>query len=372
MQLGAISFHFLFWIVVFLIDLGPEWRAYSSVREALEVVGLTLSLQMVVALLALRFLVPRWLDQGAVIRFLGIFLLTLIAAAQINILVSYLYLENAYPESYGAFYQRYLADTGLLQRLGFSYLSKYIVLSKLPHLALPAAVLIAVDYYRRQQAVLALREQQRASELDALKSQLNPHFIFNTLNNIYALALKRSELTAEAVARLSNILDYVLHRGSQKLVSLRDEVEMIESYIALEQLRFGDRLLVSLTNSASLELKVPPLLFLTLLENAFKHGAAKSRHQEHVDITLTSENGELCFTVRNSVARVAAGAEKGAGDNAIGLRNLRRQLALQCPDSHQLSITHTDELHIAELTLKQSCQNSIPASSLTMRRQAAI
>lgn len=365
---GRVSLLALFWAVVAVINLGPEWHTYSSPREALEVVGLTTALQMLVALVALRLLVPRWLDRGAVKRFLGLFLLTLVAAAQINVLVSYLYLESAYPTTYGAFYQQHLADVSLLQRLGFSYLSKYILLSKLPLLAFPAAVLIAANYYRQQRAVLALKERQQAAELEALKNQLNPHFIFNTLNNIYALALQRSEQTAEAVARLSSILDYVLHRGNQPLVSLRDEVDMIEAYIALEKLRFGDRLQVTFSKEASLDRQVPPLLFLTLLENAFKHGVAKSLRPEQVSVSLVEREQQLWFEVSNSVP---PGAPDSTGRvNAIGLRNLRRQLALQCPGAHQIKVTQTEPQHVVQLVLDQPCKNAIPASSLTMKTLA--
>ena len=359
----------VFWAVVVVVNLGPEWHKYSSPREILEVVGLATGLQMLVALIAVRLLVPRWLDQGAPMQFLGLFLLLLVVATQINVLVSYLYLEDAYPTTYGAYYQKHLADIGLLQRLGFSYLSKYLLLLKVPHLAFPAAVLIGVNYYQQQRAVLALRERQRAAELEALKSQLNPHFVFNTLNNIYALAIKRSPQTAQAVARLSSILDYVLHHGSEPLVSLREEVAMIEAYIALEELRFGDRLHIEFSNRASLDQQVPPLLFLTLLENAFKHGVAKSLREEYISISLTEDDQKLSFEVRNSVPPGAADA--GRSGNAIGLGNLRRQLALQCPNAHQLTITQDEKQHVAQLVLNQPCQNLIPVSSLTMKSSAA-
>jgi LytS/YehU family sensor histidine kinase len=253
----------------------------------------------------------------------------------------------------------------LLQRLGFSYLSKYILLSKLPGLAFPAAVLIGVSYYQRQRSVLELREQQRAAELEALKNQLNPHFIFNTLNNIYSLAVQRSPLTAEAVARLSSILDYVLHSGSKPLVSVREEVSMIEAYLALEKLRFGDRLVVEFTNTACADEMVPPLLFLTLLENAFKHGAAKSLGPARITIALTRGRQQLCFEVCNTVATESA--HDAMTENAIGLNNLRRQLALQCPDTHRLTITRTEKLYTAQLVLNTTCHNAIPASSSTMK-----
>ncbi|MEO0421752.1 MAG: sensor histidine kinase [Pseudomonadota bacterium] len=345
----------LFWAVVVLVNLGPDWQRFATAREALEVIGLTTVLQMAVAAVTIAYLVPRWLDKGATGRFLLLLLLAVLCAAEVNILVSYFYLEPTHTEGYGARYQEILGDLTLVERLGFSWVSRYILLSKLPHLVLPAAVLIAVRYYRRQQSLLQLREQQQAAELNALKSQLNPHFIFNTLNNIYALALKRSTLTAEAVARLSSILDYVLYRGSERVVSLRDEVAMIEAYIALEQLRFGDRLTVHFSQHASPDHQVPPLLFLTLLENAFKHGVATSLDAAVIEISLVEEAGALRFAISNSRPPASAPARRDAGEQAIGLRNLQRQLALQCPDTHELTLVDGDDRYTATLTLTDTC-----------------
>ncbi|MEM9384947.1 MAG: histidine kinase [Pseudomonadota bacterium] len=345
----------LFWAVVVLINIGPDWQRFISAREALEVIGLTTALQMAVATVTIVYLVPRWLDQGATGRFLVLLLLLVLCAAEVNILVSYFYLESAHAEGYGARYREILGELTLVERLGFSYVSRYILLSKLPHLVLPAAVLIAVRYSLRQQSLLKLREQQRAAELDALKSQLNPHFIFNTLNNIYALALKRSALTAEAVARLSSILDYVLYRGSERVVSLRDEVAMIEAYIALEKLRFGDRLTVRFSQRVSPEHQVPPLLFLTLLENAFKHGVANSLDAAQIEVTLVEEANTLRFEISNTRPPKSTTTTGDAGEQAIGLRNLQRQLALQCPDTHDLTVNDLDGRYTATLTLANTC-----------------
>ena len=364
------AFLLAFWSVVALVDVGPEWQRYASSRELVEVVGLVLLLQMAVAYIVTRHLAPRWLDRGRVAVFFFTTLLTVLAAAVVNVLVSYFYLEDAYPSSYGAYYQRHLAEVSLIERLGFSYLSRYIVLWKIPHLALPALILMGGDYYRRQRCVMALREKQRAAELNALKSQLNPHFIFNTLNNIYALALQRSEDTAEAVAKLSTILDYVLHQGSQTMVSLREEVEMIKSYVALEQLRFSDRLSVTFENTAPVSSKVPPLLFLTLLENAFKHGVAKSSNQSYVSVTLKLTDDTLAYVVKNSFQGATQAAGKAALQEGIGLKNLRRQLALQWPAS-RLTIHSGSTEFTAKLELTLSCQTDTNASLLTMNSQLA-
>jgi hypothetical protein len=347
---ALLSFHSGFWAVVFLLNVGPDWHRYTSLREVWEVAGTTTVLQAMVAFIALRFLVPRWLDRGQIRQFGLLLLGVLFLAAEINILFSYVYLEPAYPDSYGKYYQG-IGELSLVERLGFSSTIRWIVFSKLPLLSFPAAVLIAVSYYRRQQAVLALREQKRLAELEALKRQLNPHFIFNTLNNIYALAIKQSEQTPEAIAKLSAILDYVLYRCNHEYVSLEDEVEMIDDYIALERLRFGERLKVSFSKELCSGVMIAPLMFLTLIENAFKHGVSQQLGRAFIDISLKTTNEAVVFNVSNSMPTTIQPIARPTGQ--IGLENLRRQLTLLYPRTHQLDLEETPGHYSARIRLKR-------------------
>jgi len=347
-MLKSLLFQLTFWLVVFLLNVGPDWHRYESLREIIEVGGTTTVLQALVALVAVQVLVPRWLDRGEVKVFAALLLGVLLVASELNILISYFYLEPTYAASYGQKYEAIRA-LSLVERLGFSNVIRYIVFSKFPVLCFPAAVLIAVAYYRKGQHEAAAREQQKSAEIEALKNQLNPHFIFNTLNNIYALAIKRSPQTAEAVAKLSGILDYVLYRCSNKYVSLGDEIAMLEDYIALEHLRFGDRVEVSFTHDTADEEKVAPLLFLTLIENAFKHGASQALRRAYVDVLLRSDNKQIMLQVSNSRSpRSAAAVTECSG---IGLVNLRRQLALLYPDAHRLELVDEAGRFTATLTL---------------------
>ncbi|MEO1245298.1 MAG: sensor histidine kinase [Pseudomonadota bacterium] len=337
-----------FWAVVFVLNVGPEWQRYSSAREVLEVAGTVTALQFAVAAVAIRWFVPLLLERGRTVLFAALLLLTLLGAAELNILISYFYLEPTYPESYGRYYLS-LEQKTLIERLGFSSIIKYILFSKLPLLSFPTAVLIAGDFYRKQQKMLQLREQKRAAELNALKNQLNPHFIFNTLNNIYALALKQSDQTAEAVAKLSGILDYVLYRCNAKYVSLADEVAMIEDYVALEEIRFGERLDVTFSNDVSEPVQIAPLLLLTLLENAFKHSVSQQLERARVSLSLTTDDRFVVFVVENTRPRRTL--TNTGESNSIGLANLRRQLDLLYPQSHSLSVDAGEAHHRVRLAL---------------------
>ena len=337
-----------FWAVVFVLNVGPEWQRYSSSREVLEVAGTVTALQFLVAAVTRRWLVSPLLERGRTVLFAVAFLLTLMAAAELNILISYFYLEPTYAESYGRYYLS-LEQKTLVERLGFSPIIKYILFSKLPLLSFPTALLIAGDFYRRQRKMLELREQKRAAELNALKNQLNPHFIFNTLNNIYALAIKRSTQTAEAVAKLSGILDYVLYRCDAKYVSLAAEVAMIEDYLALEEIRFGERLDVTFSNDVSEPVQIAPLLLLTLLENAFKHSVGQQLESARVMVSLTTDDRFIVFVVENTTPRQAPDSKEES--STIGLSNLRRQLDLLYPNAHSLDVEAGETYHRVRLAL---------------------
>lgn len=338
-----------FWLLVFIMNTGPEWQRYSSVREMFDIsLGETLA-HAIVAFVTLKFLVPKFLDKEQWLPFLLCLLLLLFVTAQLYISYSYFYLEPTYAKSYGAFYLERFGDYSWLQRIGFSEMIQYIVFMKMPKLLFPTAVLVAIDFYRKQKNLIELQQQKQAAELNALKNQLNPHFIFNTLNNIYSLAIKKSDLTAEAVAKLSGILDYVLYRGSDSYVSLNDEIEMIESYIALEKLRFGERVQVNLSNQVKHPANVAPLLYLSLVENAFKHGASQELGQAHVNISFESKEGEIVFAIENSKP---SSVKTSAPKPSIGLKNLKRQLELLYPNAHTLRSAESPEDYSVTLTLE--------------------
>ena len=180
-----------------------------------------------------------------------------------------------------------------------------------------------------------LRIEKKEAELNYLKSQTNPHFLFNTLNNIYSLARDKSELAPESILRLSKILRFMLYEAGGVSIAIGDELKIITDYIALEKLRYDDSLLVTLnTDIENSKQPLPPLLLIPLVENAFKHGASETRNDPFVDINLNVKQMQLLFTVRNSVEDTTPVQELKEN---IGLSNLRKQLALLYND-YDLSV----------------------------------
>lgn len=341
-----------FWFAVFVINAGPHWEVYVSNRELIETAGLITLLQAVIALVCIKVLAPRLLDHGKTWHFCGYLFLLICVASYVQIVVRYFYLEPTYPLSYKGFLSVY-GEMTFLERVDPRWTMRYILFTKVPLLIFPSMVLLAYDYYQKQQLILRLREQKRTAELDALKNQLNPHFIFNTLNNIYALALKKSDQTPVAIEKLSGILDYVVYRCSDKYVALDDEVRLIENYIALEKIRYGKRLEVTLESHIDTPQKIAPLLLLTLVENACKHGTQEELNQAKVEIQISADQSEVRFVICNSKP-TRPSIPIGKNSNKVGLTNLTKQLELVYPGQHRFDILDEPDRYTATLVLSNT------------------
>jgi two-component system LytT family sensor kinase len=182
------------------------------------------------------------------------------------------------------------------------------------------------NFIKLKQTAQQLRIEKQEAELSYLKSQTNPHFLFNTLNNIYALSRDKSDLAPESVLRLSKILRFMLYETGGEYIAIEQELKIIDDYIALEKLRYDESLHINFNyNIEDMKQAIPPLLLIPLVENAFKHGASETRSQPFVDIHLSVRNRGLTFLVKNSTDGFPA---DGKVTENIGLSNLRRQLEL--------------------------------------------
>jgi two-component system LytT family sensor kinase len=174
-----------------------------------------------------------------------------------------------------------------------------------------------------------LVKEKLETELKFLKNQTNPHFLLNTLNNIYALARKKSDYTAEVVMRLSELLRFMLYEANASRIKLKDEIKVLEDYLELETLRYNQRLEVSFEkNIEGDDNKITPFLLLPFLENAFKHGISETRFESFIHINISARNNMLNFEIENS--KDTCDQEKSAAN--IGLINVKRQLELTYSD----------------------------------------
>lgn len=186
------------------------------------------------------------------------------------------------------------------------------------------------NYIKLKQAEQKLRIEKQEAELNYLKSQTNPHFLFNTLNNIYSLTRDKSDLAPESILRLSKILRFMLYETGGDYIAIEQEIKIISDYIALEKLRYDESLHINFNyDIEDMKQAIPPLLLIPLVENAFKHGVSETRQDPFVDIHLSLKQRQLNFTVKNSTE---AATENKNVKESIGLSNLRRQLELLYKD----------------------------------------
>lgn len=191
--------------------------------------------------------------------------------------------------------------------------------------------------------------ERKDMELRNLKNQLNPHFLFNTLNNIYALTAFDTEKAQNAIHQLSKLLRYTLYESDGTQVTLDKELQFIRSYINLMALRLSDntRLTVSIHDGGTNGLEIAPMMFISLVENAFKHGVSAGS-ESFIDIRITLDGNRICCHVENSLFPKQESDKSGSG---IGLANLQRQLELLYPESHDYSAAAIGDRYVAELSI---------------------
>ncbi|MEM5566896.1 histidine kinase [Psychroserpens sp. AS72] len=191
-------------------------------------------------------------------------------------------------------------------------------------------------------AQLKLKEQ----ELNYLKLQIHPHFLFNTLNTMYGLALKKAEQTPDMILKLSNLLDYLLYQTEKPIVPISEEIEHIKDYIALEKMRFNDTLNVTMTIKLESENKtIAPMLLLPFIENSFKHGSIRNGILD-IDIELTAGLDTVHFRIKNS------NSSNTTSQQGIGLDNIKKRLELLYPNKHDLTIHDNGDTFEVDLNLK--------------------
>ena len=264
----------------------------------------------------LGLLIPRLLQRNRYLLYVLATALLLVAAYGVHQLT----FEIVLPLLPTEYYMVSFTDTYLLFTIFFVYL------------ALTTLLKLSKSWVHLQR----VEKEKLAIELNSLKTQVNPHFLFNSLNSIYSLALAKSDQTPETVLELSNLLRYMLYEVGEETVRLDKEMEMMENYLELQKLRADQSTEVKFKIVGELEdQEVAPLLFFPLIENSFKHGVKGVSDQAYVHITLTLDQG-IRFEIENNKGKVDEVEHGKFG--GIGLENVKRRLALIYPNRHQLNI----------------------------------
>ncbi|TPN88910.1 sensor histidine kinase [Aquimarina algicola] len=335
--------YLVFGLLIFAFSAPTANWYYTTTHELIITYSIRIALQMAMAYIILEFLIPLLLYKGKTTAFWISMIITLLAFYVICTLIHMNYLETTFPSTYTNYIKRF-KDNSFSSRLmnvgEFVFKSLYFLY--------PTLLLLILKLYVEKQRLLKLNEQKKTAELVALKNQLNPHFLFNTLNNLYALTLKKSDDAPKVIRKLSEILDYILYRCNDEYVSLDKEIALIENYLSLEKIRYADRVKISFSKQVTGREKVAPLLLLTFVENAFKHGVANEVNQANINITISKDKEQLVFKVENSKpVHIKTAVEK----ESIGLQNIKKQLELLYPKAYDLIIENRSNYFSANLKL---------------------
>ena len=307
-------YHIAFWLSYFTFNF-IRWGSYfDDYWYSLKSNLVEFPLHIIIVYFHIYFLLPKFVLKGRYKRYVFFSLVTLGVLYVVRTGLNYLLVtENIWPEA------------GSVQdSFTFNHIVA-VVIGELYVIALATAIKLTFDWTYEIQRVKQLQKIQLRTELNFLKSQIQPHFFFNTLNNLYALTLEKSDVAPSVILKLSDIMQYVLYDVKEAQVRLFNEIKYINNYIDLERLRFGDAINSSIDISGEInDINVPPLLFLPFIENCFKHGNKQNNNVE-IKIEFKNINNEfLEFNVENTFVG-EQNLEIGQG---IGNKNVRRRLEL--------------------------------------------
>lgn len=211
---------------------------------------------------------------------------------------------------------------------------------------IPTPVFAALWIYEQWRWLRILKEDKAKAELTLLKNQINPHFFFNTLNNLYGLAVEKSDQAPAMILKLSDIMRYSIYEGKADYVPLENEVNYLEDYIELNKIRYHKQVDIDFHKDLQYAHKIAPLLLIIPLENAFKHGVESLTVNAFIELKIRTTPSTIFFQVRNNFEA------KGQNHEGIGLTNLKKRLALLYPNQHQLEITKTADIYTVSLEIE--------------------
>lgn len=218
------------------------------------------------------------------------------------------------------------------------------------------AIKITLDFLKEQRRVTDLEKSQLETELLFLKSQISPHFFFNTLNNIYSLSVEKSNKTPKIILKLSELMRYMLYETQSKRQTLEKEIICIQNYLDLERIRNDDRLEVNMSISGDIHDKeIAPILLLTFVENAFKHGVNKNIGKVKIDINFNIKEDFLHFTISNPMPAITKHKDNFKISSGIGLENVKKRIELGYnKNDYKLSFKNKKNIFVVKLVIKVS------------------
>jgi len=251
--------------------------------------------------------------------------------------------------------QRYIVD-------GYTYTDSYfysnvhivqVTATSLFIVIFVSMLRFAKDWFELEARKKEIENEKLTAELGFLKEQINPHFLFNTLNNLYYLAYTKSENTTEVIAKLSQMMRYMIYESNHPQVPMSKEIEYMQNYVSLERLRLNNQIPISFDISGdTTNAQISPLILITFLENAFKHGVDANNPSSWVKVSIRVNGNKCQYMVENS--KRVNGSVVNTEKSGIGLRNVMRRLELSYPGNFEINVNDDAKRYKVELQLKLS------------------
>jgi sensor histidine kinase YesM len=307
----------------------------SDLNRALTYNTIQLAFTLTIAYLNYFIFLPRFLKHKNFWRYLIEFLMpfTLLIVARL-----------------------YLIRLTMVESPRFDYLNSPLFVVQVTSTTLFIVIFVgmlrfAADWFELEARKKEIENEKLIAELNFLKAQINPHFLFNTLNNLYYLAYSKADNTTEVIAKLSQMMRYMIYESNHPKVLLTKEIEYMQSYISLERMRLNNQIPIQFDIKGSIEnVWITPLIFITFLENAFKHGVSDNNPKAWIKISIDLKGKECVYTVENSKASKGDSNEK----SGIGLQNVKRRLELSYPEQFQLKMEDRPDVYYVQLNLTLS------------------
>ncbi|MBN1300491.1 MAG: histidine kinase [Melioribacteraceae bacterium] len=336
-----IKLHVLFWVCVLFFFTFFYFRLGGNIYYTFIHLLFTFPIYIGATYTVLYHLIPKFLLQKRYKKFIVWLIYIALATAYLEIIITIVLLTARIQPA--AYFKEAITPTSLdiyLRLIGIFMVVFFA-----------SSIKLLKHWLNAQRINQQLIKEKLEAELNMLKSQVHPHFLFNTLNNLYALTLNKSDKSPEVVLKLSAILDYILYQCNDEVIPVQKEIELIQNYIDLEKLRYGDRAKIEFEVTGLKDVKmISPLILFPFIENAFKHGISKISSGGWIKIKLNSSADKIMFRVSNSCANDKVDPNNSSG-NGIGLGNVRKRLELIYRDHYKLNINRLHNQFNAELTI---------------------
>lgn len=340
-----LHYHIIFWLTYFLFNTFRWGSYFNDYLYSLKTNLLGFPIHMTLTYLNILVLMPYLVYRKRYLLYILAVLSAIFIMVFIKFNLTYLLItHNVWPEG---------PET--IDKLSLNYTID-MMMGELYVITFVTAIKITLDFLKEQKRVTDLEKSQLETELLFLKSQISPHFFFNTLNNIYSLSVEKSNKTPKIILKLSELMRYMLYETKNKRQTLENEILCIQNYLDLERIRNDDRLEVNIALSGDIHDKeIAPILLLTFVENAFKHGVNKNIGKVKIDINFNVKEDFLHFSISNPMPTVTKLKENLNISSGIGIENVKKRIALGYnKNDYKLSFKNKKNIFVVKLVIKVS------------------